>query len=157
MESITFKSADIDQVLKEFVDGFSKPNSVNADVIPNAMRQAIYENFVDEYGDGNWKPLAPATVKDRIRKGFSGTNPILQRTESLLNSLINPNNSDHIEETMVSGSGWTVDVGSNDERTPWLDQGTDDGHIPARPFLTMDARQEDRLAAAVEAYFDSLF
>ena len=47
----------------------------------------VERNFVTEGGlVGGWKPLTPGTVAGRIRAGFGGSHPILQRTGSLRKS-----------------------------------------------------------------------
>lgn len=40
---------------------------------------------------GSWPELAESTVEDRIRKGFEGEHPILERTGALKDSLISRN------------------------------------------------------------------
>lgn len=123
--------------------------------VAEAIRNAIRENFESESGDGQrWRRLAKRTVEERITLGFPGEHPILRRTDSLLDSLINPSNSRHIEIVESSGDLIDLAVGSSDERVPKLDQG--EGSIPARPFLVADSRQEDRIANAVDRYFESL-
>lgn len=150
MESVTFTSADIDQVLKEFVDSFSNPNRVNADVITDSMRQAVYENFATESGGGvAWRPLAPQTVEEREFLGFPGTNPILFRSGDLFESATNPNDPDHIEEITADADGMSFSVGTRDPRAGRLDA--------VRPFLIMDDPQIDRHGNAIEAYLEALF
>lgn len=156
MSDVRFTSKDLDEMLDGIVETFNKPKLSNVDVISNQMRQAIYENFSNESGDGvAWVPLAQQTVEEREFLGFPGTNPILIRTGDLLNSLINPNDADHVEDITATAAGFTVDIGTMDSRAGELNNGS--GRIPARPFLTMDDAQEQRLEAAIEAYFDALF
>ena len=156
MSQVTFASADLQKELDELVKSITTPKRSNIDVISDNIRLAIYENFDTESGDGQaWIPLAKSTVEEREFLGFPGTNPILIRTGKLFDSLINPNNVDHVEEINVDLAGFTVDVGTLDSRARELNDGS--GRIPARPFLTMDERQEKRLEEAIEAYFDALF
>ncbi len=153
---VTFMSVDLQKELDELVKSITTPKRSNIDVIANEMRLAIYENFDTESGDGQaWVPLAKSTVEEREFLGFPGTNPILIRTGRLFDSLINPNNADHVEEINVDLAGFTVDIGTLDSRARELNDGS--GRIPARPFLTMDERQEKRLEDVIEAYFDALF
>ena len=60
-----------------------------------------------------------------------------------------------MEDITATAAGFTVDIGTMDSRAGELNNGS--GRIPARPFLTMDDAQEQRLEAAIEAYFDALF
>ena len=47
----------------------------------------VERNFETEGGlVGGWKPLTESTIKDRIRQGYGGAHPILQRTGSLRRS-----------------------------------------------------------------------
>jgi phage gpG-like protein len=47
----------------------------------------VERNFISEGGlVGGWQPLAPSTVKGRIREGYGGEHPILERTGSLRRS-----------------------------------------------------------------------
>jgi phage gpG-like protein len=156
MSQVTFTSSDIAKVFDEIVDRFTKPKMSNIDVITNDMRLAISENFANESGNGEkWEPLAARTVAEREEFGFPGSNPILVRTGEFLKSLTNPNDIDHIERVKQYANGFEVEVGSKDYRTLVLNYG--DISVPARPFLTMDASQEDRLSIAIEDYLDALF
>jgi phage gpG-like protein len=47
----------------------------------------VERNFESEGGlVGGWQPLAPSTVKGRIREGYGGAHPILQKTGRLRKS-----------------------------------------------------------------------
>lgn len=55
------------------------------------------------YGKASkWAPLRPSTVKDRERKGYMGTWPILFRTGTLMSSLFDPAGPDHIEQVTAT-------------------------------------------------------
>ncbi len=47
------------------------------------MLRSIDRNFQSEGRPDAWKPLAPSTVRQRIRLGFGGSHPILQRSGKL--------------------------------------------------------------------------
>lgn len=47
------------------------------------MMPGIDRTFQQQGRPLRWQPLAEATVKDRIRKGYGGTFPILERTGAL--------------------------------------------------------------------------
>jgi len=47
--------------------------------------RSIDRNFTGEGRPSRWAPLAPATIRERIRLGF-GAGPILQRTKTLRNA-----------------------------------------------------------------------
>lgn len=150
MSQVTFTSKDLDTVLNDFEKTLRTPNRVNIDVISDTMRQAVAENFATESGDGAaWRPLAAETVEEREFLGFPGTNPILFRTGDLLESVTNPNDTDHVEQVFGDDAGFTVTIGTSDPRAGRLNA--------VRPFLTMDETQEERLASAIDAYFDALF
>lgn len=46
--------------------------------------------WFDTEGQGTWPPLAPSTVRDRLRQGYGGAHPILQRTKRLYYSISDP-------------------------------------------------------------------
>lgn len=73
------------------------------------------------YGKSSkWAPLMPATVKDRERKGYLGTWPILIRTGALISSLINPDDSAHIEQITDT----SLVIGTNYFTAPFHQLGT---------------------------------
>jgi hypothetical protein len=48
-----------------------------------AIREQFAANFDREGGRKKWAQLAPTTVQERIRKGYGGRHPILERTGAL--------------------------------------------------------------------------
>jgi phage gpG-like protein len=72
-----------------------------ADMSPVMLRIGLHQmqstrrTFRAEGRPKKWAPLAPATIADRIRKGF-GPRPILKRTGRLMDSLTKPNHKDQI-------------------------------------------------------------
>jgi len=155
--NVTFESDGIlTTELDRLIGRIKRPPTLNRDVIGDAIRGAIAENFSNESGDGGrWRALSPVTVRERQKRGFPGEHPILVQTGKLLDSLTNPNAAQHIDQVTVFSDGFAIDIGSSDERVPKLDQGED--RIPARPFLALDDQQLDRVGDAVEAYFGALF
>lgn len=69
-----------------------------------------------------WSELADSTKEDRVNKGFPENEPLL-RTGQLAESI-----DTHVERNEAM-------VGSMDPIALWQECGTDDGHIPPRPFL----------------------
>jgi hypothetical protein len=59
---------------------------------------AAYGRSFDREGPG-WAPLAPSTQRRRIKEGYGGTSPILQRTGSYKDTLTDP------EQLNVTESG----------------------------------------------------
>jgi phage gpG-like protein len=51
------------------------------------IARATFENEGASNAGGSWPQLAPATVADRRRTGFSPTHPILERTGRLMRSV----------------------------------------------------------------------
>jgi len=65
------------------VSNFKEPLWKSSKLILNDVER----NFATEGGlAGGWAPLAPSTVAGRIRAGFGGEHPILQRTGALKRS-----------------------------------------------------------------------
>ena len=122
--------------------------------VANAIRTQYQRSFDGEgsIGGARWFPLAPSTVRQRIRLGFGGTNPILVRTGGYRNSWIDPNNPNHVEELYVGDNGWQLLVGSKDYRTAWHEHGTP--HMPARPVRPGFQREAIAINAAVKDVYD---
>ena len=71
----------IDEMKK--VSNFKEPLTQAAKLI----RQDVETNFTTEGGlVGGWAPLTESTVKGRMRAGYGGAHPILQRTGALRRS-----------------------------------------------------------------------
>lgn len=68
-------------------------------VWPAVTRRAAagYERSFDREGPG-WAPLAPRTVRRRIKEGYGGTSPILVRTESYKDNLTDAENLFVVED-----------------------------------------------------------
>jgi len=65
------------------VSDFKKPLWSSSKLI----LQDVERNFVTEGGlVGGWVPLSESTIRARIREGFGGAHPILQRTGALRKS-----------------------------------------------------------------------
>ena len=71
------------------------------------LQASVQENIQTEGSklDTFWPPLSPATVKDRIRLGYGGDHPMLQRTRALIDSFAtgDPN---HVEEVSAEEMTW---------------------------------------------------
>ena len=157
MAAITFTpDSNLTSEFERIIARLRKPSPVNREVIADAIRESIAENFRRESGDGaEWPQLAAMTVAQRQEHGYPGEHPMLVRSGSLLDSLTNPNNADHIEKLTATNESLDVEIGSLDSRVIALDRGL--GNVPARPFLALDEQQIDRVGDAIEAYFDALF
>jgi hypothetical protein len=73
-----------------------------------------------------WPALAPATIADRVDKGFAANEPLL-RTGQLRDSI----------QWTTSASGMEGAVGSNSPNAVWQELGT--SRIPPRSFLVSSA------------------
>lgn len=100
------------------------------------MSQVEQERF-DSEGHGQWQPLAASTIRERVALGF-GEGPILQRTRTLADSLIDPNRAARTGPRQMT---YGTDV-------PYAHYHQDGGSIPGRPPQRpiLDIRLEDRRA-----------
>ncbi len=97
--------------------------------IKDHMSIVFQENFSSESGGGEkWTELAPATIADRIRRGY-GEGPILQRSGALVVSGIS------LQRTEPHAAEVGFDGGNPYAATHQF--GSSNGHIPARPFLVL--------------------
>lgn len=72
-------------------------------------------NFGDQFltqgalygtGGGGWAPLAPSTQRDRARHGYNPTWPILQRDDTLFDSLVIKGSLGNINEVRADGASF---------------------------------------------------
>jgi phage gpG-like protein len=77
-----------------------------------------------------WPQLAPSTVADRLRKGYGGAHPILQRTGALALSLLRGGPGNVFQTTPNS-----LVVGTNIAYAGFHQRGT--SKMPARPVVGM--------------------
>ena len=103
-------------------------------------RQVILETFQGEghsgvVGGAPWSPLAPRTQRERAWLGFDPHHPILFRTGTLLESLVDENSSEHVVVRAQMGPGrWVGRLGTTDDRFEELQQGVPGRNLPARPM-----------------------
>lgn len=96
-------------------------------------------NFAQEGGffrkSANWPQLAPATVKDRLRRGYGGAHPMLERTGLLRQSVSERGTPGNV--FLVEANSLTI--GTSYPVAKWHQDGTrrKDGtqRMPARPVV----------------------
>jgi phage gpG-like protein len=99
-------------------------------------RRSIMRNFAAEGRPNRWTPLKPATIKDRLRQGYS-SGPILQRSGRLMRNF---------------QFSWRSQSYSVRNPLPYFNVhqfGAPSKNIPARPMLVLlaqDKAQFTRLA-----------
>ena len=77
-----------------------------------------------------WAPLAPATVKDRQKKGYGGPHPMLVR-EGTLRESFREGGADHVQEIEPAEMTW----GSALPKSLYLHTGTQEGYHIGRSSL----------------------
>jgi len=150
--------------VEQFFRYLGRGDTQRLDRISSTIRRGFAQNFLSEAsGDGEgWEELAPATVREREDQGYPGESPILKRSGDYESSFINPGDPDHVEEIVLTPSGFRIDVGSSDYRTDILEEGgfTDFNgtlvYVPARPVTILGDRQESDIGDALDAFFLSL-
>jgi len=101
--------------VKTFFDGLASIEDIDvlnklATAVGYSFRKDWRNNFQKEgihdyrYGFSKWKPLKPATIRDRIRQGY-GASPILQRTKRLYNSIVKKSHGENIS-IVRGGTGY---------------------------------------------------
>jgi HK97 gp10 family phage protein len=117
--------------LESLANHFSElSEQMNKQNVENAERAAKMvadkaRSVIGSYEFG-WPQLAPATIADRIAKGFSPNDPLL-RTGELRDSI------EYVVEVEDGGEKVTAEVGSNDPVAEFQELGT--STIPPRSFL----------------------
>jgi phage gpG-like protein len=130
--------------------------------IAEDLRSDVREQFATEGAyiakSMAWYPLAPATVRDRISKGFMGSHPILYRTGRLMRSFVDPATPGNI--TYMTGD--SLSVGSNYWTAAWHQQGTDSKgsfavrRMPARPMIGISWKRKSGIVNRIREYVDQI-
>lgn len=145
---ITFRESAKTQAaireMEQIVTRLRQPPAAKLEPIKRSIRAGFAENFETESAGGiPWQPLSPATVVDRIRHGFPGSHPILQRTGGYRASFTDGNNADHIGTTEQTDGRTVLAEGSDDFRVPFHEQGG--AIIPQRRVLVMSTSAQDHI------------
>ena len=114
--------------------------------IESARKADIGQRFIDQ-ADGTgkqWAGLAPSTVKDRIKKGFPGSSPILIRTGKLRDAAINANIQTGISS---DASFYTATIEDADiaKIANILQKGSSKNNLPARVFFDISPTFSDKV------------
>ena len=128
--------------------------------IADAVRFGFSDNFRNERSgdEGDWLTLSTMTIKQRAKRGY-GPRPILQQTGSFRDSWTKRGNADHIEKYRSNKGGWSLDVGSSDERVNLLGYGGIGGlgyYIPPRPVVFLSEDAEDRIERVIVDIVDRI-
>jgi hypothetical protein len=144
------------QELVDFLERLSRPDRRQVTAVGNAVRQGIGENFNRQRAGGGapWARLAESTVLDRLRQGYGGRRPILTRSGSYRATLTNRLDARHSEQFTQRADGWSLAIGSDDRRDPWLQQGT--RRMPGRPTTVLSPAAEERVLDTLDEIFMAL-
>ena len=106
--------------------------------IAGHLLDGVAESFASERGPAGkaWKPLKPATVRERRRKGYRA-GPILERSGDLLSRIL----ADWDDSTAVAGTN-VVYAATHHFGDP-------ERGIPARPFLGVSRDTRDVVIDAI--------
>lgn len=143
--------ADVEEMVVTwgaFFSSLTHPTPYISQRIGDAVRFAIDTSFRTESNRfGPWWPLAPFTVEERLRQGFPGEHPILQRTRRLRSSYTNPSHPEHYEEFRDTVDGWEGEWGS---MTPYASVHVlGDYFIPDRSALHLPDSMEDYIGRRI--------
>lgn len=142
-------------------------SSQQVDDIMAPIRHGFAWNFIQEgSAEGPWDDLADSTVEEReqwlemgsgwgfeLVPGFSGTNPILQRTGEYKMSWVDSGHPEHGREDKSLGmAGREIWEGSADEpRAHDLSMGVKAQNLPARPVAPVEEQFETAMKARIDA------
>lgn len=127
------------------------------DEIQGAILRGLAQNFVLQRAGnrGSWRPLAPRTQADRLRRGYPPSRPILKRTGDYRDSVIVAGHGDHYSQAWRSSSAFALEEGSESRLDVFHEGGT--RIMPARPATEMDADGEAHLGRTIDAVLARLF
>ena len=119
-------------------------------LIAEDLRDDTRQQFSQQggyFGKGSrWDKLRPATVKDRIRKGYNGPSPIEYRTGYLYYSLTEKGSPDNVEiitpNSLTVGTTWYI-AGYQHFGTP---------HMAARQLLGIRYRRRSLIVQRLGDY-----
>lgn len=131
--SVTFALVTEDEVF-DFIYALDNPRPYERELVERAVRRGFENNFNEQGSWAPWTALAPYTVRDRIRHGFSGTEPILVRTGRFRRTWTNYFMG--VREFELTASGWELSIGSGIEMAIWHEEGTP--NMPARPVAYLN-------------------
>jgi phage gpG-like protein len=132
---VTETIAILEGVKKRWEDRKTFLEQVGGDV----MLVSILRNFDEEGRPMPWAPLAPATIKDRIKHGY-GEGPILYRNGTLLTS----NGILHLEDDRVM-------VGTDYVIAGYMQEGSD--RMPARIIYLWQDEDLDMIEEKAMEFF----
>lgn len=137
---------DLPAVLDAFANDLANASLVSAfDELSPTLRQSFGDNFANTKGpNGQWPPHAPATIR------IHGPHPLLILQGYLLQSVTVKGSVGSVEILEAR----SMSIGSTIFYAGWQNNGTDNGHIPARPFLWLD---EIAVAAVLDRFATSTF
>lgn len=101
---------------------------IATEVLEPAVQQQIETE--GRFMDTPWAPLAPTTVKDRIKRGFSGPHPMLVR-DNFLRESFTSGGADHVQDIQPMEMTW----GSSLPKSLFLHTGTQEGYHINRSSL----------------------
>lgn len=150
--------------LVRFLDRVGRPSPAEIAHISAPVRAGFAENFAGEH-DGNgvpWPQLSAMTRRDRRKEGYPEAHPMLVRRGVLKASYTQLGHPDHVEELESDGSGWTLFIGTSNERARLQEFGgrtTIHGHeaiIPARSVSILPNRVELQIGDSIGAILDKI-
>lgn len=139
------------------LDAFAQPTRAMQNRIGDQVRRGIGQNFSRQSAAGApWQQLAPSTQRDRQRRGYNPTYPILIRGGKYVRSFTSPYDDDHVQDFLPTSTGWALEVGSDDYRGRWLEFGVTKNNLPARPALTLSDEAEANIGNEIDRIFTEL-
>jgi hypothetical protein len=144
IDYLSFKISDLEGLAREILSPQVLEKAMHAalDEVENSMKQ----NFTEKQGE--WKPLAISTQRQRQRLGYGPQSPILIRSSTLMN------NAASGREVEVTGDQLRGDVYPNDDATPPYGTSSIGDYMEAldavRPFYSLSEQQMTAVYAAFE-------
>ena len=150
--------------LVKFIDRIGHPTEAEQRIVSEPVRAGFAENFAGEHnGVGEpWPQLSALTNADRERQGYPREHPMLVRRGVLKASWTELGRSDHVEDLEVDGSGWSLFVGTSNERARLQEFGGTtrirgrEAIIPPRSVGILSDRVEGNIGSGIEQMIESI-
>lgn len=138
--------------LAAFLQSLNKPTPEMQRGVGDVVRSLFQRRFDNEGGPGSrWVGLAVATMQEREEEGYGAAHPILRRSGEYEFSFTDLGRGDNIENLITRQSGWTLELGSGDERVAELEGGRDD--MVARPVTLLEDSEESEIGDVLDRLF----
>lgn len=162
VELIADKDPFLDLI--KFIDRIGHPTSNEQRIVGDHVRTGFAQNIIGEHdGTGDpWPDLSALTNVDRHRHGYPEAHPMLIRRGILTGSYLQLGRPDHIERLESTNDGWSLTIGSDNERSHLQEFGGNTliygrpAYVPPRPITILSNKTEIDIGTGIEEMIEQI-